>query len=140
MNIFQKICCRAFQFCFKIAIPVLPYRNGELYENVERIPLILREKEYDNVLIVTDRVISTIPVFKRLLDALDKAGILKVHKKLPFMIAVPTTAGTGSEVTVTTVITDEKTKHKSPISDLCLIPSVAVLDTEATLCILCLAL
>ncbi len=59
-------------------------------------------------------------------------GILKIHSKLPFLIAVPTTAGTGSEVTVTTVITDEKNHHKFPISDFCLIPKVAVLDGEIT--------
>ena len=59
-------------------------------------------------------------------------GILKVHSRLPFLIAIPTTAGTGSEVTVTTVITDEKNHHKFPISDFCLIPKVAVLDPEIT--------
>lgn len=59
-------------------------------------------------------------------------GILKVHAKLPFLIAVPTTAGTGSEVTVTTVMTDETNHHKFPISDFCLIPKVAVLDREIT--------
>ena len=59
-------------------------------------------------------------------------GILKIHSRLPFLIAVPTTAGTGSEVTVTTVITDEKSHHKFPISDFCLIPKVAVLDGEIT--------
>lgn len=60
-------------------------------------------------------------------------GILKIHSKLPFLIAVPTTAGTGSEVTVTTVMTDEKNHHKFPISDFCLIPKVAVLDPEITI-------
>ena len=60
-------------------------------------------------------------------------GILKIIKKTPFMIAVPTTAGTGSEVTVTTVITDEKTHHKFPISDFPLIPNVAVLDPKLSL-------
>ncbi len=59
-------------------------------------------------------------------------GILRILKPTPFTVAVPTTAGTGSEVTVTTVITDEKTKHKFPISDFCLIPNVAVLDPELT--------
>lgn len=59
-------------------------------------------------------------------------GILQIAKKTPFTVAIPTTAGTGTEVTVTTVITDEKTKHKFPISDFCLIPDVAVLDPNLT--------
>ena len=59
-------------------------------------------------------------------------GILKILKPIPFLIAVPTTAGTGSETTVTTVITDHNTSHKFPISDFPLIPRVAVLDPEMT--------
>lgn len=59
-------------------------------------------------------------------------GILKVHHKLPFFVAIPTTAGTGSETTVTAVITDAKTRHKYPFSDFCLIPHYAVLDAKVT--------
>lgn len=196
MNILKKAYCRVFQFCFKMAIPVLPYRNPRILYSVDRVPEILKKKGYDNILVVTDKVISEIELFKRLENGLKAheikyivfnktvpnptienveearemyikngctallaigggssidcakavgarlvkknqsvqkmAGILKIHKKLPFLVAIPTTAGTGSEVTVTTVITDEKTKHKSPISDFCLIPEVAVLDSDAT--------
>ena len=59
-------------------------------------------------------------------------GILQIVKKIPFLIAVPTTAGTGSETTLATVITDDKNFHKFPISDFPLIPRVAVLDSEMT--------
>lgn len=59
-------------------------------------------------------------------------GILKVHKRLPLLIAVPTTAGTGSETTIAAVITDAETRHKYPINDFPLIPRYAVLDPRIT--------
>lgn len=60
-------------------------------------------------------------------------GILKVHKRLPLLIAVPTTAGTGSETTLAAVITDAETRHKYAINDFPLIPKCAVLDPKVTL-------
>lgn len=59
-------------------------------------------------------------------------GLLKIHKKLPLLIAVPTTAGTGSETTLAAVITDSDTRHKFPINDFPLIPPYAVLDPALT--------
>ena len=59
-------------------------------------------------------------------------GLLKVHKKLPLLIAVPTTAGTGSETTLAAVITDSEKHHKYPINDFSLIPRYAVLDYHET--------
>ena len=55
-------------------------------------------------------------------------GLLKVGKALPFLIAVPTTAGTGSETTLAAVIVNENTHHKYAINDPHLIPKYAVLD------------
>ena len=60
-------------------------------------------------------------------------GLLRVLKKLPPFIAVPTTAGTGSETTIAALITDTETHHKYAIMDLSLIPRYAVLDPELTL-------
>ncbi len=60
-------------------------------------------------------------------------GLLKVHKTIPPLIAVPTTAGTGSETTLAAVITDGKTHHKYPINDFSLIPRYAVLEPSVTL-------
>lgn len=53
-------------------------------------------------------------------------GLLKVRRRVPPLIAVPTTAGTGSETTIAAVVTDGH--HKYAISDLCLIPRYAILD------------
>ena len=61
------------------------------------------------------------------------AGILHVHKKLPLLIAIPTTAGTGSETTIAAVITDGETHRKFAINDFPLIPRYAVLDYKLTL-------
>lgn len=59
-------------------------------------------------------------------------GILKVWRKLPLHIAIPTTAGTGSETTLAAVITDDATHTKYPINDFPLIPNYAVLDPNMT--------
>ncbi len=55
-------------------------------------------------------------------------GILKVKKDIPFLIACPTTAGTGSEATIASVVVDEKTNDKFAINDPHLVPDIAILD------------
>lgn len=47
-----------------------------------------------------------------------------------YFIAVPTTAGTGSEVTPFAVITDEKTGVKYPLADYELMPDMAIVDPD----------
>jgi acetaldehyde dehydrogenase/alcohol dehydrogenase len=47
-----------------------------------------------------------------------------------YFIAVPTTAGTGSEVTPFSVITDEKTGVKYPLADYELLPNMAIIDAD----------
>lgn len=59
-------------------------------------------------------------------------GLLRVWKRLPLLIAVPTTAGTGSEVTITAVITDSEKKHKYTMNNFTFIPRFAVLDPKVT--------
>lgn len=55
-----------------------------------------------------------------------------INAKLPFMAAVPTTAGTGSEATKFTVITDTEKDVKMLLKGETLIPDIAVLDPSFT--------
>ena len=197
MNIFKKIYCRAFQTCFKIALPFLPYRKPEISYSTLKLVLEFEKEHIRNVLIVTDKSIRDLGLLNDLEENLksrqmkyviyDKTvanptttnveearqmyidnfctavigfgggssidcakavaariakpkqplskmkGIMKVHKKLPPLAAVPTTAGTGSETTLAAVITDAQTRHKYAINDFPLIPKYAVLDPKVTL-------
>ena len=50
--------------------------------------------------------------------------------KKALMVAIPTTSGTGSEVTPFAVITDERTGNKYPLADYELTPDIAICDAE----------
>lgn len=196
MKLYKKIYCRAFQFCFKVALPFLPYREPKILNSMGKIPDILDAKNIEKVLVITDQGITNIGLGKTLTDILESRnigyeyfdetvanptisnveaareiyvshhcqaliaigggsamdcakatgarvvkpkqpvskmrGLLKVHKKIPLLFAIPTTAGTGSETTLAAVITDDKTHHKYPINDFSLIPRFAVLDPSVT--------
>lgn len=197
MNIFKKAYCRTFQTCFKLIIPLLPYKTPKRIPSMSKVPDCLKKHSCKSVLIITDAGIRKLGLLKELVSALlsadiaytiyDKTvpnpttdnvkealdlyylnhctaiigfgggssmdcakavgicavhptkslsqmkGILKVRKKLPLLIAIPTTAGTGSETTLAAVITDAETRHKYAINDFPLIPPYAVLDPNVTL-------
>ena len=59
-------------------------------------------------------------------------GVLRILRRLPTLIAIPTTAGTGSETTLAAVITDERSRHKYALMSFPLIPHYAVLDASLT--------
>ena len=196
MNPIRKAYCRAFQTCFKLALPILPYRKPKIFKSVCELPGLFDKKKINKVLLVTDKSVRSLglteelemclkandieltiydgtvanPTTTNVEDARElylenecqaligfgggspidcaKAvgariakpnqplskmkGILKIHKRIPLLIAVPTTAGTGSETTLAAVITDDKTRHKYPINDFPLIPRYAVLDAKVT--------
>ena len=195
MNVLQKAFCRTVQFCFRVAMPVLPYRDPEIFGSVKDVPQILKKKKKDCVLLVTDGFLKSSGATAQLEKALSDSGIrcvvydktrpnpttenveqarqlylesgcqaliafgggsamdcakavsaravcrrslkqlrgnLKIWRKLPTIIAIPTTAGTGSEATVTAVITDPVKKHKYTMNNFPFIPPYAVLDPHVT--------
>lgn len=62
----------------------------------------------------------------------DLKGTMKVLRKIPLLFAVPTTAGSGSEATVASVVTDSETHHKYTLNNFTMIPKYAVLDSKLT--------
>ena len=196
MNPLRRAWCRTYQAAFRIALPILPYREPKILDSVQAVPVELSSRGIGSVLLVTDPGIARIGLTRGLESALAGAGIacatysetvanptvanveaalelyrasgcqaiigfgggssmdcakavgarvaqprksvgamrglLRVHRRLPLLIAVPTTAGTGSEVTLAAVITDENTRYKYPINDFALIPSIAVHDWRLT--------
>lgn len=82
------------------------------------------------------------------IDAAKAIGFMSVHPgkinsymksvitaEIPFLVAIPTTAGTGSEVTQFTIITDTVNNIKMLLKGPALMPQVAVVDPELTLTI-----
>ena len=63
----------------------------------------------------------------------DYEGPGKIGPDVLPLIAIPTTAGTGSEVTFSSVITDSRAKFKFSIKDPKIAPLVALVDPEMTL-------
>jgi alcohol dehydrogenase class IV len=63
----------------------------------------------------------------------DQARPLPGVRDMPPMIAIPTTAGTGAEVTPWAVLTDEATKLKKGVGGPALLPTIALIDPQMTL-------
>lgn len=196
MNIFEKMYCRIYQTCFRIAFPIMPYREPEQLERIDKIPDLLKKLDVSSVLLVTDSTLCKMDSVTRLVSQLvdreiscavydgvnpnptiyhveeafkvyneyqakaiiafgggssidcakavgaraaypkrsihKMKGLLKVSKPIPPLIAIPTTAGTGSEVTLTAVLTDSDKRHKFTMHSFPLIPRYVVLDPAVT--------
>jgi alcohol dehydrogenase class IV len=66
-------------------------------------------------------------------SALDYVGLNKVRNRPSPTVAIPTTAGTGSEVTLWSVFTDETRAVKAAIGGVMIYPATAICDPELTL-------
>lgn len=107
------------------------------FENLEQIAQRIRNQGYD--LFVGVGGGSALDVTKALAimmtntgDVRELVGIEKVQNKgLPFIL-IPTTAGTGSEVTYNAIFTDIRDNVKKGIVSPYLLPDVAIVDAELT--------
>ncbi|WNS79218.1 iron-containing alcohol dehydrogenase [Domibacillus sp. DTU_2020_1001157_1_SI_ALB_TIR_016] len=108
------------------------------FENLEQLAAQIEGKGYDllvgvgggSALDIT-KVLSVMLTNKE--DVRDFVGIEKVKNPGVPTILVPTTAGTGSEVTYNAIFTDTRDKVKKGIVSPYLLPSVAIVDAELTL-------
>lgn len=196
MNFVQKLLCRGVQLGLRLAQPILPYKDPKLLKDVEEIAGILKEKELDSVLLVTDEFLRSSGVTQKLerqlwsqgircyvydgtcpnptVDNVEQAlaeyhrggcqaliafgggsvidcakavgarvayprrsieqlkGLLRVLRPTPLLFAVPTTAGSGSEGALASLITDPVKKRKYVMYNFSMIPEYAVLDPEVT--------
>jgi alcohol dehydrogenase len=64
---------------------------------------------------------------------LDYTGLHRVKSRLPPLIAIPTTAGTGSEVSLWSVFTNDDTGLKVAVGSVYVYPMIALCDPELTL-------
>lgn len=197
MNPIKAIYCRSVQAVLRAALPVLPYREPEVFHNCGELSTVFQKENIRRVLIVTDAGIVRSGIAAQLEAVLDEddisyavydqtrpnptvvnveqalslyrryrcqaliaigggssmdcakavgarlarpgtplgklKGTLRILRPLPTLIAIPTTAGTGSETTLAAVITDTQAQHKYVMNDFVLIPKYAVLDARLTL-------
>ncbi|MDR3212229.1 MAG: bifunctional acetaldehyde-CoA/alcohol dehydrogenase [Planctomycetota bacterium] len=66
----------------------------------------------------------------RFMDIMKRIYTFPTLGKKALMVAIPTTSGTGSEVTPFAVVTDNRTGTKYPIADYELTPDMAIIDSE----------
>lgn len=106
---------------------------------VNRLAGVYREKGCDSIIAVGGgSVMDTakginILVSEKADDLMQFTGAGTLKRPLKPMIAVPTTAGTGSEVTIVTVIADHENNRKMLFTSNFLLPNAAVIDSRMTL-------
>ena len=82
MNSFKKAFCRVYQFCFHLALPVLPYREPKKLGSTDEITKELKKLGIKSVLMVTDEFLRTSGLTASLEKSLEENGIvLSVYDK-----------------------------------------------------------
>jgi acetaldehyde dehydrogenase/alcohol dehydrogenase len=69
-------------------------------------------------------------IASRFMDIRKRVYDLPILGNKAILVAIPTTSGTGSEVTPFAVVTDEKTGIKYPLADYALTPTIAIVDSQ----------
>ena len=75
MNPLKKLYCRAFQLAFRLALPILPYREPKQLDGLDSIPPLLEEKGVPSVLLVTDGAVRSLGLAQPLEKALASCSI-----------------------------------------------------------------
>jgi alcohol dehydrogenase len=130
----QKIICMLYAEVFT------EVRPNPTVENVDNLAAVLRQREIDVAVAIGGG--SVIDCAKAACFTVANGGnsIRNYHtggdkiagESLP-LIAMPTTAGTGSEVTPFAVLDDPENNFKGPIAGAALYPRIALVDPELTL-------
>jgi alcohol dehydrogenase len=108
------------------------------YKIVNELARIYRKNRCDSIIAVgggspmdTAKAVNTL-VSLGGQNILEYSGYGKIRKKLKPMIAIPTTSGTGSEVTLAAVIADHDRNVKMTFASYFLLPDIAILDPRMT--------
>ena len=181
MNPIKHFYCRTVQAVLRAALPVLPYREPEIFHSCGELKTVFDWENIQRVLVVTDEGIVRSGIAAHLQTVLEHCsvayaiysetrpnpttqnveqalalyrqencqtliaigggssmdcakavgarlarpgtplgmlkGTLRILRKIPTLIAIPTTAGTGSEATLAAVITDPEKQHKYVMND-----------------------
>lgn len=115
--------------------------NYEIYSDIEPDPsfdivikCLNKILSFDSDTIIAIGVGSVIDTAKSVIYfALEINKRMPSNLKKPLFIAIPTTSGTGSEVTSYAVITDKETHRKVPLVSDEMLPDLALLDSQFTL-------
>ena len=75
MNPIKAVYCRAVQAVFRAALPVLPYREPDIFRSCAELNTVFSKKHIQRVLIVTDEGIVRSGIAGQLEAALDECGV-----------------------------------------------------------------